>query len=185
MKIIVLPLVLAACLVGQSTERSTRESFIVRVSEGRSTLHSVLGTSNYNNCLIIMPDGRMKLQLRSKEFFDGTDALTTYQSALPNKDLEVLRGVTDDEAVKALPPFGGPLVVPKDVDEWQVLNAEIARSERVQHVGYVTWQPEPDNAAWNRAKLTLRRLVEWSHAVQDGRSMDWKRVVNSSSFCGQ
>jgi hypothetical protein len=185
MKIIVLTLVLAACFLGQSTERSARESFIVRVSEGRSTLHSVLGTSNYNNCLIIMPDGRIQLQLRSREFFDGTAVLTTYQSALPDKDLEILQGLIDDEAVKALPPFGGPLVVPKDVDEWQVLNAEIARGKAVQHVGYAAWQPEPDSAVWNRAKLALRRLVEWSHAVQNGRSVDWKRVANSNSYCGQ
>lgn len=184
MRIIVLPVILAACLVGQSTERSTAASFIIRVSEARTTLPSVVGANNYS-CLIVMPNGRLQFQLRSNEPFDESADVTTYESTLPSKELEKLRTIVDDAEVRALPPFGGPVDVSKDVDEWQVFDAEIMRGKRVQHVGYVTWKPEPDNLSWNRARITLRPLVDWSDSVQSGRSTDWMRVTNSTSLCGQ
>jgi hypothetical protein len=190
MRFVFLPLVLAACLVGQSTEQHLRKSFIVRISEGFSTLSPTPGPNNLSNCLVVMPDGRMHLELRRQEFLDGRAVLTTYESALHSNEMEILRGIVDDVGVKALPRFAAP-VVPMDVDDWQVFQAEIARGTEAQQVGYVTWHghgpnnSEADKAAWNQATKVLQNLVDWSHATKSSKSVNWRKGQNPNSFCGR
>jgi uncharacterized protein (TIGR02391 family) len=66
-----LPLLLAAGLAGNAEEHHCLKPFIVRISENWSTLNRTAGPNNFSNCLIVMPDGRLHLELRRQEFFDG------------------------------------------------------------------------------------------------------------------
>ena len=188
---ICLPLVLAAGLVGHAAEHSLPKPFIVRISESWSTLHPTAGPNNLNNCIIVLPDGRVHLELRRQEFFDGkmATALTTYESVLDNKALGILQSILDDAGVSTLQPFVQP-VVPMDVDDWQAFSAEIGRGAQVQQVGYLTWHgegpnnPEGDKSAWKEASGALKPLVEWSRSVKSYKT-NWRRVRNPKTFCGQ
>jgi hypothetical protein len=184
-----LALVLAAGLVGDSVEQAGTTPFIVRISENQTALHPTAGPNNMSNCLVVMPDGRLHLELRRQEFLDGTATMTTYESALDSKEIGILRSILDDPDVRALHPFAEP-VVPRTFDEWHGFGADILRGAQVQHVGYLTWPGrEPnisaeDKLAWKQAAATLQRLVEWSHAVKSNKS-DWRRVANPKDVCGQ
>jgi hypothetical protein len=185
-----LPLVLAAGLVGGPVGQPLTKPFIVRISESQMTLHPTAGPNNMSNCLLVMPDGHLHLELRRQEFFDGTAMLRTYESALDSKEIGILRSILDDSEVRALHPFADP-VVPMDVDDWEGFKADIMRGAQVQQVGYLTWHghgpnnSEADKAAWKRATVTLQRLVEWSHAVKSGKSLNWRKVGKTNHFCGQ
>jgi hypothetical protein len=187
---IFLPLVLAAGLVAQSAQRPIHQRFLVRISEGWSTLRPTSGPNNFSNCLIVTPDARMHLELRREEFFDGRAVLTTYESALQGKELEILRSILDDAGLSTLHPFVGP-VVPMDVDDWLVFTADIQRGAQVQRVGYVTWDghgpnnSEGDKIAWKDAIIALKPLVEWAHAVKSSKSSNWQQVRNPKTTCGE
>ena len=102
---VLLPLVLAAGLVGQAAEHPLPKPFIVRISEQWSTLNPTAGPNNLSNCLTVMPDGRLHLELRRQEFFDGTvTAVTAYESALDSEAIGILRGILDDARVSTLHP---------------------------------------------------------------------------------
>jgi hypothetical protein len=187
---ILLPLMLTVGLVGQSSEHPIHKPFIVRMSESWSTLRPTSGPNNFSNCLIVMPDGRMHLELRRSEFFDGRAVLTTYESALHGKELEILRSILDDAGLSTVRPFVGP-VVPMNVDDWHGFTAEIEHGAQVQRVGYVTWDgrgpnnPESDKIAWKDASVTLKPLVEWAHSVKSNKSSNWRQVRNPKTTCGQ
>ena len=183
-------MVLAAGLVGDSVGQPFTKPVIVRISERQSTLHPTAGPNNMSNCLLVMPDGHLHLELRRQEFFDGTAILRTYESALDRKQIGILRSIVDDAEVRALHPFAEP-VVPMDVDDWQGFKADVMRGTQVQQVGYLSWHgrgpnnSEADKTAWRQATVALQRLVEWSHAVKSGESLNWRRVRNSNNVCGQ
>src|SRR5215468_5731887 len=113
-----LALVLATGLVGHALEQPLPKPFIVRISEWQTTLHPTAGPNNLGNCLIVMPDGRLHLELRRQEFFDGRAVLTTYESALDAKEIGILRSILDDSAVSTLHSLAQP-VVPMKVDDWE------------------------------------------------------------------
>jgi hypothetical protein len=185
-----LPLVLAAGLVGDPVGQPLTKPFIVRISESQMTLHPTAGPNNVSNCVLVMPDGHLHLELRRQEFFDGTAMLRTYESALDSKEIGILRSILDDAEVRALHPFADP-VVPMDVDDWQVFKADIMRGAQMQQVGYLSWHghgpnnSEADKTAWKQATVTLQRLVEWSHALKSRKPLNWRRVGNPNNFCGQ
>jgi hypothetical protein len=185
---VLLSLVLAAGFVGDSVRQSLTAPFILRLSESQSTLHPTAGPNNMSNCLLVMPNGHVHLELRRQEFFDGTAMLGTYESALDSKEIGILRSILDDAEVRALHRSAGP-VLPMDVDDWQAFRADIMRGVKVQQVGYVSWHghgpnnSEADKTAWKQATVTLQRLVEWSHAVKSSKSLNWRRVRNPSNVC--
>jgi hypothetical protein len=185
----VLPLVLAAGLVGHAAEPHP-EPFIVRISEQWSTLQPTAGPNNVGNCLIVMPGGRLHLELRRQEFFDGRVVWTTYESALDGRELGILRSILNDAAVRTLRPFAQP-VVPMNSDDSQTFTAEIVRGSQVQRVGYLSWHgiapnnPEADKIAWKKAGDALQRLVEWSHEIKSSKALNWRRVSNPNTTCGQ
>ena len=187
---ILLPLLLVTGLPGQSAEQPIHNPFMVRISEGWSTLRPTSGPNNFSNCLIVMPNGRIHLELRRQEFFDGRAMLTTYESALNRKQVELLRSILDDAGLSTLHPFIAP-VVPMNVNDWQGFTAEIERGAQIQRVGYIAWDgqgpnnPEGDKIAWRDASIALKPLVEWAHAVKSNKSSNWRRVQNSKTTCGQ
>lgn len=190
MRNVFLSLLLATGFAAQCAEQPRANLFLVRISENWTTLHPTLGPNNFSNCLIVRPDGRIHLELRRQEFFDGRAVLTTYQSALNSKEIEILKSILDAADVKALPPFTAP-VVPMDVDDWEAFEADITRDTQVQQVGYLTWHghgpnnSESDKAAWNQSAKALQRLAEWSHAAKSSKALNWRRIRNPNSVCGR
>lgn len=184
---VVLRLALAAGLLGQAFGQPRPKPFIVRTSEGQSSAQPTAGPMNLSNCLIVMPDGRLHLELHRQEFF-GSAVVTAYESALDGKELGILQRILDDAGVSTLHPFSPP-VTPMDVDDWQMFTAEIVRGSQIQQVGYLAWHgngptnPEADKAAWREARDKLERLVAWSHMVKS--RPNWRRVRSPKTWCGQ
>jgi hypothetical protein len=137
-----------------------------------------------------MPDGRLHLELRREEFFDGRVEWTTYESALDGSEIGTLRSILNDAAVRKLRPFAQP-VVPMKSDDSETFTAEIVRGSQVQRVGYLTWHgitpnnPEADKTAWKAASGALQHLVEWSHVIKSSKASNWRRVLNSKTTCVQ
>jgi hypothetical protein len=179
-------LVLVVGLFGQ--ERSRPKPFIVRMSEVHSTQQATAGPMNWSNCLIVMPDGRVHLELQRQELF-GNVELTAFESALDSKEIGFLRNILDDGGIIALPSFPPP-VKPMDVDDWQVFTAEIVRETQMQRVGYLSWHgsgpnnPETDKKAWREADDKLQRLVAWSHEIKSRRPLTWRQVAKPKAWCG-
>jgi hypothetical protein len=144
---------------------------------------------NWSNCLIVMPNGRLHLELHRQEFF-GSAELTAYESALDSNEIGILRSILDDAGVSTLHSFPPP-ETPMDVDDWQAFTAEIVRGSQVQKIGYLAWHgngpnnPEADKEAWREADGKLRRLVAWSHEVKSRKALNWRRVRNPKTWCGQ
>lgn len=155
----------------------------------QSTQQPTAGPMNWSNCLIVMPDGRIHLELHRQELF-GSVALTAYESALDSNEIGILRSILDDGGIVTLPSFPSP-VTPMDVDDWQVFTAEIVREAQVQQVGYLAWHgkgpnnPEPDKEAWREAHEKLQRLVAWSHEVKSRKALKWRQVGKPKTWCGQ
>jgi hypothetical protein len=184
-----LPLVLSAGLIGHAAE-PLPEPFIVRISEQWSTLQPTAGPNNVGNCLIVMPDGHLHLELRRQEFFDGTVVWTTYESVLDGSEIGILRSILNDAAVRKLRPFAQP-VGSLNGNDSQTFTAEIVRGSQVQQVGYLTWHgiapnnPEADKTAWKAASGALQHLVEWSHVIKSSKALNWRRVLNPKTTCVQ
>lgn len=93
------------------------------------------------------------------------------ESALDGKQMGILRRILDDPEVNKLHPVIQP-VVPMNVDDSQAFRADIARGERVQHVGYWTWHgegpnnPDADKIEWKEAGGALESLIEWAHTIK-------------------
>jgi hypothetical protein len=183
-----LSLALAAGFTGNVLGRPLPKPFIVRISEWYTTLNSTAGPINLGNCLIVLPDGGLHLELRRQEFFDGRAVLTTYESALDATEIGILLSILDDAGVSPLHAFAQP-AVPMRFDHIEVFRAEIARAAQVQEVGYLTWQgegphnPEADKTAWKEASVALQPIVEWSHDVKSHKN--WRRVHNPKTTCGE
>ena len=185
-----LPLVLFV-MAGHAAENHRPNRFMVRISENWSTLNPTAGPNNLSNCLIVFPDGRLHLELRRQEFFDGRmTMLATYESLLDSKAMEGLENILDHAEVRRLPPFVQP-VVPMNVDDWQGFHAEIARGTQLQQVGFFTWHGEgprnsdTDKTAWKLAAFTLMPLVDWSRSVKSYAIPKWRQVHTPKTVCGQ
>lgn len=102
----------------------------------------------------------------------------------------ILRRILDDPEVNKLHPVIQP-VVPMNVDDSQAFRADIVRGERVQHVGYWTWHgegpnnPDADKIEWKEAGGALESLIEWAHTIKSYNPLNWQRVRNPTTTCGQ
>jgi hypothetical protein len=176
-------LAFAAIFAGHASAQSISSRFVVRISETWLTTHATAGPNNVGNCLLVMPNGRMHLELRRQEFFDGKVSLKTYESTLDSEAMERLRSILDEATVRALPPPDEP-EVRMNAQAIEGFTAEIARLGGVQKVGYSIWHGEGLNnqtTVGKEANSALKPLVEWSHAAKS--SKDWRPVPNPKTLC--
>jgi hypothetical protein len=172
------------------TPVTSSELFLLRISEAQVSMRPTAGPNNVSNCMIVYPDGRLHLELRRQEFFDGKASVASYEGRLSNQELASLRSVLDSDSVRNLHMFPPPKV-PFVGDGWGAFVAEIQRQTDVQKVGAFTWHgegpknSEEDKSVWKDAELALQPLIEWSHSVKGGRTPKWRNTRNSNSVCGQ
>jgi len=172
------------------TPVTSSELFLLRISEAQVSMRPTAGPNNVSNCMIVYPDGRLHLELRRQEFFDGKASVASYEGRLSNQELASLQSVLDSDSVRNLHMFPPPKV-PFVVDGWGAFVAEIQRQTDVKKVGAFTWQgegpknSEEDKSVWKDAELALQPLIEWSHSVKGGRTQKWRNTHNSNSVCGQ
>jgi hypothetical protein len=178
----------AQAAAGQSPTTPS-ESFLLRTSEWHTTLKPTAGPNNVCNCMIVYPDGRLHLELRRQEFFDGRASFVSYERNLSTEELASLRSILDSDAVRSLQAVHPPSA-PMDADGWESFTAEIRRATEKQTVGTFTWHgagpknSEDDARAWREAGVALQPLIDWSHLVKSDRPA-LRRVPNSNSVCGQ
>ena len=178
-------LVFTAVSAASATAQSVSSRFLVRISETWLTTHPIAGPNNVGNCLLVMPNGRMHLELRRQEFFDGKASLRTYESTLPPQGMARLRSILDEPTVRALPAPEQP-AIPSSSQAVEGFGAEILRISDVQTVGYTVFHGEElinETTTGKVAKAALKPLAEWSHEVKG--SANWQPMPNLDSVCGE
>jgi hypothetical protein len=159
---------------------------LFRAVEQESTLHPTAGPNNFSNCIVVQPNGRFHLLLRRQEITDGTQTASSFEGLLDEKEMQTLRNLLDDDAVKQLPPFVAP-EIPLPSDTFQAFIAEVSRVANVQQVGHFSWKgdgprnPESVKKDWQNSEVTLQTLVEWFHAFKSFKNPIKRRVSSSES----
>jgi len=92
------------------TPVTSSELFLLRISEAQVSMRPTAGPNNVSNCMIVYPDGRLHLELRRQEFFDGKASVASYEGRLSNQELASLRSVLDSDSVRNLHMFPPPKV---------------------------------------------------------------------------
>lgn len=169
-------------LVGaQNISTHQHRALLVRIDETELTTHPTAGPNNVDNCVELAPDGRAHLELRRQEFFNGRATLATYEGTLKSNELDIVRKILEDDAIRSLPRFVMP-TTPMGVDSFHVITAKISRPSAIQEIGYFEWHGKaPANAAsagesWSRSAAAMKPLVEWFHGLKS--TYPWKRVSN-------
>lgn len=181
---------MAVQVAGGQTPFPSAELFLLRISDAQVSTRPTAGPNNVTNCMIVYPDGRLHLELRRQEFFDGKASLASYEAKLSTQEFASLRVVLDSDSVKNLrifPPPKAPFVV----NAWGAYVAEIQRQTSLQKVGTFTWQgegpvnSEEDKRVWKEAGVALQALIEWSHSVKGRSTPAWRKTRNRNSVCSQ
>jgi hypothetical protein len=160
--------------------------FLFRAVEQESTLHPTAGPNNFSNCIVVRPSGHFHLLLRRQEIMDGTQTASSFEGLLDEKEMQTLRNLLDDDAVKQLPPFVAP-EMPLPSDTFRVFIADVSRSANVQQIGYFSWKGDgPCNPGsvkkdWQKSEAELQTLVEWFHALKSLKDPIKRRISNSES----
>jgi hypothetical protein len=181
-------LLVAIAVVQAKESKPDSHKFVVRMSEGWTTLHPAAGPINLSNCLVVFPDGRLHLELRRQEFLDGHAVLTTYEWVLTGEQIRALRQLLEASSVENLSQLVLP-TTPFAADQWEGFTVEMPRDSGLQKVGYFAWKgkgpknPEADKAAWREASIALRPLLDWFHAAKTYRSSSWRIVKNADGVC--
>jgi hypothetical protein len=183
---LLLLLATSASVIGQDG-KGTSESFLLRVSNSQLFLHAT-GPINLRNCLVVFSDGRMQLELFRQEFFGSADA-KSYEGKLTGSELQILTSMLNQPSIENLSDFVAPQL-PMHTDEFSVFIVDIRRAGSLRTVGFFDWKGEsPTNADgqkqnWQRAKVALQPLVEWSDwAKSDAHTSRWRRVHQTPASC--
>lgn len=188
--LLLLPGVMTVQAAAGQTSTARSESFLLRISESHTTLRPTAGPNNMGNCMIVYPDGRLHLELRRQELFDGQATFVSYEGKLSTQEFISLRSILDSDSVRSLQTVPSPRV-PMVADDWESFTAEIRRGTEMQNVGTFTWHgagpkdSEDDKRAWQEAGLALQSLIDWSHRVKSVKSPELRRIRNWNSVCGQ
>jgi hypothetical protein len=183
-------LLIAIGVVQAKESKPDSHKFIVRMSEGWTTLHPTAGPINLSNCLVVLPDGHMHLELRRQEFLDGHAILSTYEGVLTGDQMQALQRLLEASSVEKLNHFVLP-TTPFAAEEWEEFTAEIPRDSDLQKVGSFAWKgkgpenPEVDKTAWREASIALQPLRDWFRAAKTYKSSSWRLVKNADDVCGE
>lgn len=147
-----------------------------------------------NSCIAIQSNGRFHLETRLQQLPRPQAVLHIYEATLDAFQLSRLERMLDAQAVSEASTYKGPklpVVVPTVAN----VRIDIARADRVQTVGYFTWnqQPGTDDLSpestpealkqeWRSSHLALTPLIGWFHEVE---AMRWPELDEShSTLCG-
>jgi hypothetical protein len=165
------------------------------VPKSLATLHELgldLGPHGItsNSCISIQSDGRFHLELRLQQLPNDFATLHIYEASLNDFQLQRLRSLLDSQTIKDLGPFTPP-VLPMGLSAFASFDAHIAREDRIQSVGYFTWnqrlgdpgqspQSTPDavKEQWRTSEIALLPLVQWLHEIEADK---WPEAPRSSS----
>lgn len=129
-----------------------------------------------SDTLFVFPDGHFQLQ-RRKQHLPKTEAtLTIYESTLDSDRLQKLQSILDESNVKGLAPYTHP-AFPLNGPWWGFFEADIARDNGLQDVGYWVWlggssdtspntTPDVVRNGWLKSRLVLQPLLDWLHRVE-------------------
>ena len=165
-------------------------SFLLRTSEWHTTMTPIAGPNNVGNCMIVNRDGRLHLELRRQEFFNGKASLVSYEGKLSTAELTSLRAVLTADSIKSRPAFHEPKT-PLQADHFESFIAEIPRGAKTQTVGTFSWHglgptdADAEIREWREAALALEPLMEWSHRIKSLGPPGLRIVPSANSVCGR
>src|ERR1700722_17534823 len=147
---------------------------IVEMSIDNTSVHGVTA----NACVLVRPDGDFHLEVRVQRLPSPMATLHIYEGSLDEFQMLRLHGLLDARDLRDLEDFQEPHL-PLMTSFVKVATAEISRKDHIQKVGYLTWKerteepigpPDTEPASvkeqWQRSRLLLEPLLEWSHAMQ-------------------
>ena len=142
------------------------------------------------SCISVQADGRFHLEVRQQKFPEDFVTLQIYESSLDVLRLQQLRTLLDSPAIHALPAFKPP-PLPMSTMTFGFFGAQFLDSNRLLHVGYLTWDasqvkedqspastPASTKEEWRISQMALAPLLQWFHQIQ---GMNWPQVPQSRS----
>jgi hypothetical protein len=164
------------------------EKFLVRITDSQFFSYPTAGPVNMRNCMVVVSDGRIQLELFRQEF-SSNGAVKVYQGKLDESDLETLSALLDQPSLMDLPDFVPPNI-PMVANEGSVFIADISREGSMQTVGFFGWKGDgPTNSdgqkqRWQNARLALQPLVQWSRTVKIASSLaHWRPAPHTPASC--
>lgn len=187
MRYIVLLLLIATTAAAAQDSAPASIVYMLRVWDSQVSLRPTAGPNNVTNCILVLPDGRMQLQLLRQEF-SGEATLTTYQATMSDAEMRILRTLLDAPSLKGLSNFVQPDLPIKAFAGGFI--ASIRRGSAVQAVGYVIAKDEAQTdskaatTAWKQAQIVLQPIVEWSRAAKTYKhEIHWQLVSRPIANC--
>jgi hypothetical protein len=183
----VLLLMASASAAGQPG-KVTSQKFLVRVVDAKLLTRAAAGPINMRNCLVVLPDGRMELELFRQEFFGSAD-VKSYNGRLNDRELQILLSKLNDTSIQNLSQFVPPKPALRG-DEFHTFIVDISSAGSLRSVGFFEWRGQgPTNGdeqkrIWARDKVVLQPLLEWSQwAKSDRHTSHWVRVHDIPASC--
>jgi hypothetical protein len=173
--------------IGQSSKVSSQK-FLVRFVDAKLLTRAAAGPINMRNCLVVLPDGRMELELFRQEFFGSAD-VKSYTGRLNERELQILLSKLNDPSVQNLSQFVAPKPALRG-DEFHTFIVEMSSAGLPRSIGFFEWEGEgPMNAdqqrhQWESDKLTLQPLLEWAQwAKSDLHTAHWVPMHHLPASC--
>jgi hypothetical protein len=183
----VLLLTIPTTVVGQNGKGGA-EKFLVRIIDSQVFSYPTPGPVNIRNCLVVLSDGRVQLELFRQEFSSSGSA-KVYQGKLGEPDLQILRPLLDQPSLRNLPDFVSPNV-PVVANEVSTFIVDVSRGSSTQTVGFLGWKGDgPTNSdaqkqSWQNARLVLQPLVQWSRTVKIASHLaHWRLAPHTPASC--
>ena len=183
----VLLMVVSVNAIGQGGKASS-QTFLVRVVDAQLLTRAAAGPINMRNCLVVLPDGRMELELFRQEFFGSAD-VKSYTGRLNERELQILLSKLNDPSIQNLSEFVAPKPALRG-DEFHTFIVDMSGTGSLRSVGFFEWKGDgPTNADeqkrnWESAKVALQPLLEWSQwAKSDGHTAHWVPLHRIPASC--
>jgi hypothetical protein len=167
-------LILLSSMLAARSQTGLEAAFLVEIREGTMDL-SRQGTSG-RGCILVLPDGRFHLEIRSQHPGSAAAILSVFDYSLDSGQLQKLRGLLDNDRIRQLPAYAQP-PLPMAVPWSHGFSVKIARSTGVQNVGYWIWRggtlsgspnsaPESVKRGWQESEAALQPLTDWFHSIE-------------------
>lgn len=173
--------------LGSGTASKTRPYYLLRAVDASMSMLPTPGPINLTNHICVSTDGRFYVWLQRQEIIGGTSTVEVFKGSLNDREMQILRTLLDQVAIKNAPHFENPKP-PVGVEEFQLFEARIDRGSAVQRVGYFKYtghEPESTDSTkqqWRDSEVALQPLLGWVRALKSDKYPLKQPVSQSAQF---
>jgi hypothetical protein len=156
--------------------QQTHDRPLVRIGEMSMDI-SPYGVTT-NTCVLVQPDGHVHLEVRVQRLPTPTATLHIYEANLDDFQMLRLHNLLDVPGLRDAGDFQLPKL-PLTAPAFKVATVQITREHHIQKLGYLAWnergdkkkerpesEPEAVKEQWQRSRVMLTPLLQWSHELQ-------------------